>query len=355
MTPIQKLLAIAAATLLMGVETPAHAAFLFDAPSSAVAQTQPAPLMRTASAAGADLTQTPGGGMVPPASTPDLAGFQEALSIEPILAQHGVGIAGLCRESPATPVPLEQALKALLPEGWKVYTKPGVLLGLDTTYSCKGGKPWTTALREALNNVGLHGAVWWGPNILTLWVPAQPKVEMPNLSGYRPAELPTNTAPLPPTSSPISDRNGVLTVGPGGELIPLAPGSGSNSVNRKSEADAGEDQTIPMSLGPGNAPVADDMRSITVSKPILFTPIWTLKKDALIAAELTRWAKQSGWTVVWQVPEDWQVPNTTTFSGDFQKAVSQVIQALSANGANVHAVFHTANNTVVICGAGGGE
>jgi hypothetical protein len=78
-----------------------------------------------------------------------------------------------------------------------------------------------------------------------------------------------------------------------------------------------------------------------------------LTKGRLILTELQKWAAQSGWTVVWQVPEDWQVPNTTTFSGDFQKAVSQVIQALSANGANIHAVFHTANNTVVISGAGG--
>lgn len=49
------------------------------------------------------------------------------------------------------------------------------------------------------------------------------------------------------------------------------------------------------------------------------------------------------------------VPNTTTFTGDFQQAVTQVVQALAANGANIHAVFHTANNTVVIDGAGGGE
>jgi hypothetical protein len=354
MTPIQKSLAIAAATLLMGVETPAHAAFLFDSPSSTVVPEKSAPLTRTASAAGAKIVQTPGVGAVPPAPTPDLAGFQEALSIEPVLAQHGVGIAGLCHESPAVPVSLEQALKALLPEGWKVYTKPGVLLGLDTTYSCKGGKPWTTALREALNNVGLHGAIWWGPNILTLWVPTQPKAEMPNLSGYQPAELRANTPPLPPKSSPISDHSGALTVGPGGEVISLAPGSGLDSATRQPADDAG-DQAIPLSPRTGNAPVADPMPSIRAGKPIAFTPVWTLKKNMLIAAELTRWARQSGWTVVWQVPEDWQVPNTTTFSGDFQQAVSHVIQALSANGANVHAVFHTANNTVVISGAGGGE
>jgi len=157
---------------------------------------------------------------------PDLHEFRKRLIKESALAQHGVGITSPCHESPVAPVPLERALKALLPEEWKIYTKPGVLLGLDTTYSCKGGKPWTTALREAMNNVGLHGAAWWGPDILTLWVPTQPKVETPKLSGYRRAELRTNAAPLPAKSHPASDRDGELTVGPEGGLFPLAPDLG---------------------------------------------------------------------------------------------------------------------------------
>ena len=45
---------------------------------------------------------------------------RKTISIEPILAQHGVGIsARIYPESPAVPVPVEQAIKALLPEGWK--------------------------------------------------------------------------------------------------------------------------------------------------------------------------------------------------------------------------------------------
>jgi hypothetical protein len=84
-------------------------------------------------------------------------------------------------------------------------------------------------------------------------------------------------------------------------------------------------------------------------------PVFVLTKGRLILTELQKWAAQSGWTVVWQVSEDWMVPNTTMFNGDFQQAVTQVVQALAANGANIHAVFHTANNTVVIDGAGGGE
>jgi hypothetical protein len=46
---------------------------------------------------------------------------------------------------------------------------------------------------------------------------------------------------------------------------------------------------------------------------------------------------------------------TLALKEEIQQAVTQVVQALAANGANIHAVFHTANNTVVIDGAGGGE
>ena len=110
---------------------------------------------------------------------------------------------------------------------------------------------------------------------------------------------------------------------------------------------------------PGPLPSAGPLRGagLASAEPANLTaqPVFVLTKGRLILTELQKWAAQSGWTVVWQVPEDWMVPNTTTFTGDFQQAVTQVVQALAANGANIHAVFHTANNTVVIDGAGGGE
>ncbi|WP_269149223.1 MULTISPECIES: single-stranded DNA-binding protein [Acidithiobacillus] len=52
--------------------------------------------------------------------SPALQHGRKTISIEPVLAQHGVGIsARIYPESPAVPVPVEQAIKALLPEGWK--------------------------------------------------------------------------------------------------------------------------------------------------------------------------------------------------------------------------------------------
>lgn len=80
-------------------------------------------------------------------------------------------------------------------------------------------------------------------------------------------------------------------------------------------------------------------------------PTWTLHRGLLIGDELNAWAKKAGWTVVWQLSEDWSVPSTTYLNGNFKTAVTKVITALSSNGADIHAVFHT-NNTVVISGTG---
>lgn len=136
---------------------------------------------------------------------PDLQGFQKTLSVEPVLAQHGQGEAGSCKGGGFTT--LGAALQAILPEGWTVYTKPGVLLGVQVQYRCDQ-KPWTDVLREVIHKDGLHGAVWWGSKDLTLW-PApvhawtlpQPK---PDLHGFRKAQI-EKDVPLPVTSPKAAD------------------------------------------------------------------------------------------------------------------------------------------------------
>ena len=100
---------------------------------------------------------------------------------------------------------------------------------------------------------------------------------------------------------------------------------------------------------PAAAPAA--VRSIPVFKPI---PLWTLKANQAISVDLDAWAGASGWKVVWNVPQDWLVPNTVQFQGDFRAAATQVIQALAANGADIRADVYTANKTLVVHAAGQG-
>jgi hypothetical protein len=235
---------------------------------------------------------------VPSVASPlDLKGYAQWKSPTRTLEMVGYGLAEP-RSSYGSALPLKDALQLILPDGWQVYAKTGVSGDFPVTWKAVN-QPWTQTLREVLRQSGLIGTVNWPHEALLLRVKPTPATPPLNTKGY----TAWNNA-----SSSAGKWNG-----------------------------------------------SGDMAAASAPSLAGSTPVFLLNRGDLILTDLQKWAKQSGWTVVWRVPEDWQVPNTTTFSGDFQKAVSQVIQALSANGANVHAVFHTANNTVVISGAGGGE
>ena len=229
----------------------------------------------------------------------NLRGYAQWKSPQQTLETVGYGTAS-SRSSYGSGIPLKDALRLILPEGWHVYAKPGVSGAAPVTWKNKN-QPWTLPLREVLRQSGLIATLNWQHMALLLRVKPAPSVPPLDTKGYA---------------------------------------AWSNSA---------------ASGLPSNFHVGHGQQTYPASSLAGVTPVFLLNRGDLILTDLQKWASQSGWKIVWQVPEDWQVPNTTSFNGGFQKAVSQVIQALSANGANIHAVFHMANNTVVISGAGGGD
>lgn len=81
-------------------------------------------------------------------------------------------------------------------------------------------------------------------------------------------------------------------------------------------------------------------------------PVWTLTVGNAVGHELQSWGEKAGWKVIWSMPKDWTVPATTSFSGDFKSAASDVIKTLAANGALVRAQFYDGNKTMIVSGAG---
>ncbi|CDW96131.1 MULTISPECIES: toxin co-regulated pilus biosynthesis Q family protein [unclassified Thiomonas] len=130
-----------------------------------------------------------------------------------------------------------------------------------------------------------------------------------------------------------------------GKTLRIAPVTESDSKAAAAQPTAAPQR--PMGLAAAPAAV----KSIPVFKPI---PLWTLKANQAISVGLDVWARASGWKVVWNVPQDWLVPNTVQFQGDFRVAATQVIQALAANGADIRADVYTANKTLVVHAAGQG-
>jgi hypothetical protein len=79
---------------------------------------------------------------------------------------------------------------------------------------------------------------------------------------------------------------------------------------------------------------------------------WVLTANQSISEGLHAWGQIAGWKVIWNIAQDWSVPQTTAFKGDFLSATQQVVSNLSANGADIHAAAYSGNQTIVISGAG---
>lgn len=79
---------------------------------------------------------------------------------------------------------------------------------------------------------------------------------------------------------------------------------------------------------------------------------WVLNAGGLVGDQLVSWGRRAGWDVIWSSKQDWTVPSPTLFHGDFASAASQVLEALSAEGAPLHGVFYQGNHTLVITGGG---
>ncbi|HDR9101283.1 TPA: toxin co-regulated pilus biosynthesis Q family protein [Burkholderia vietnamiensis] len=91
---------------------------------------------------------------------------------------------------------------------------------------------------------------------------------------------------------------------------------------------------------------------IGVATPDKGTEAFALVAGKSIQSQLQSWAVRAGWTVVWDVQQDWIVPNAATFAGDFVSAAQQVVEALASNGADVRADLYTGNRSMVVHQAG---
>ena len=241
---------------------------------------------------------------VTPQATPiNLHGYSEVVNRAPHLIQSGVASPSSCNGFSHS-MPLKDALKAVLPEGWKVYAKNGVDVGVPVSYTCKDSITWTQAVNSIMAQIGLQGHVHWNQNVLTV-----------------------NYYPIP---------KGLAT--PVAVVSPSAKTKSLSGLNKK-WFHVGSSTVVPetsASYTPAANPLAGAI------------PVFVMNRGNLVLTDLQKWGTQAGWTVVWQLTSDWVVPNNASFTGNFPKAVTAVIQALNSDGANLHAKFYNGNNTVVI-------
>lgn len=99
---------------------------------------------------------------------------------------------------------------------------------------------------------------------------------------------------------------------------------------------------------PTPVPVPPPVVPAAVPAPPPAGPVWTLSAGRLIGKQIRDWGQTAGWRVVWDARQDWVVASSTKFSGDFQKAASQVLEYMAGEGAPVRGTFYTGNHTLVV-------
>ncbi|MRT01659.1 hypothetical protein GJQ57_23720 [Ralstonia pickettii] len=148
----------------------------------------------------------------------------------------------------------------------------------------------------------------------------------------------------------IADANNAMEPSPeeGWQLLGSTPASPSKSAPVRSAA---------VTEMPNGKRLSEVSRSAAapVAPPAPTADAFVLVKGKSMQAQLESWAARAGWTVEWNVPDDWIVPNDQPLGNDFAHATQQTIEQLAANGADVQADIWKGNQVVVVHPAGVGE
>jgi hypothetical protein len=259
-------------------------------------------------------------------------------------------------------IPLESAARQIVPSDVKVDYGDGVDAKTAITFS--SAADWQSALSQAVAKKGLKAEI--GKDSVT--IVKAPKSEV----------RPYSSAPSKPNSTRKNTHNAHRT--PAEDLGPrvvadtpasVAPEGSTGAV----PAPAGVTQqggggfVIRQSSGP--APVAAPAPARAASaapvtghgmdgkefaskewKPVSSGNIGSGKFIVVpgydLRATLESWAAATGWTVNWQSEFKYQIEANATFQGDFLKATSDLIQAMSDARPTITVDFYAANHVVVI-------
>lgn len=140
----------------------------------------------------------------------------------------------------------------------------------------------------------------------------------------KPVVTPAKPAPMPATHAALDGAN------------PAAPAPASAAAPSKPAA-------------PASAAAKARKPAPPPPKPLVLVGGTSLEQ------QLNGWAKQSGWTLVWNLQQDWIVPAGARFEGGFVPAAKDVVESLAKNGVDVRADVYSANRTLVVHPAGAAQ
>jgi len=95
-------------------------------------------------------------------------------------------------------------------------------------------------------------------------------------------------------------------------------------------------------------PTAEGQRAI-VDTTVAAETEWQIRvEDRTLKEAIVRWAKMSGWQLVWEIPFEYPVGAAATIKGSFEQALETVIKSMQGAEVQPQVKFYTGNHVVRI-------
>lgn len=231
-------------------------------------------------------------------------------------------------------IPLQMAVKRIVPEGMDVSLGAGVDGAKRVSWTGEGG--WRQALEQAIEGTGYVYAVNDGKVVITA-APSRTAVAATETAApaARPAATPprpqnNSAAPRPSTPAAAPARPAAAPVA----SIPVVPGAGFVLIPETGAAASGGEgwQTYEQA-----APAA---------------PEWVVASGQDLHGLLEDWTAKAGWRLVWESEYSYSLTSAARFQGDFITASTELLRSMQDVRPTPTATFHQGNKVLVIANDG---
>ena len=101
-----------------------------------------------------------------------------------------------------------------------------------------------------------------------------------------------------------------------------------NVITLSSTGEAPVSAATPAQALPAASATPEQMAQMAQSaEPVAIKKIWNLTPGAMLSSELTAWAKQWGWNLVWNADMDYRIATPVTINDTFLGGVQQILDA----------------------------
>ncbi|WP_116137949.1 toxin co-regulated pilus biosynthesis Q family protein [Trinickia diaoshuihuensis] len=264
-----------------------------------------------------------------------------------VVVEGGQRMGGVVRTS-GHDVPLLRALEEILPTSYSVNV-PNAGAWADTPVSWHAGGAVTRVLGEILSvDPALQARIDTDLRLVTVTAHARPAS----------ADAAPAAAGAPSSAKPHAQDAPLATavsIAPAATGLPAAPPLLVTAAPAASSPDVGPHAAAP---SPTVAVAAVAPASASESAPAPAVPPerteWDMRtSDGSVRNALARWASETGWQFVWDVPTDFEVDATATIHGTLEQALRQVTNALAGSQVPIQVVLYKGNRVMRVVPRGG--